>query len=192
MSATINVTPKTFEYINFDADEIEKVAREVADSVGLGDDVTVNVAIEEAEMQGRSNSSLEGKTVTIDVSGGAFESLRKTRDFDAVRCRAVLGQAMMRARDRLDPAFGDPPSDDEISVHLESAWSTYIEGRLDHRGILKGRPQRRIYHFRVRHGFNDTVDRAFDQLWNGEGLSWADIERISAEADAASPQPASA
>ena len=180
--AKVTVTPQTFELVNFDASEIESVAQEVASAVGLGDDVIIEITVAEEEMQGRSKATLEGSTVKIDVSGGAFESLRKARDFAADRCKAVLGQALMRARDRLDPQFGDPPGDDEISVHLEAAWSTYIEGRLDRKGILQGRPQRRIYHFRVRHGFTDEVDRIFDQLWTGENLTWPEIEKLSAAA----------
>jgi hypothetical protein len=188
--AKVTVTPATFELVNFQASDIEAAAHEVAESVGLGDDVSIDILVAEEEMQGRSKATLEGSTITVDVSGGAFESLRKAREFAPDRCRAVLGQALMRARDRLDPAFGDPPADDEIDVYLEAAWSTYIEGRLDRKGILKGRPQRRIYHFRVRHGFNDQIDRTFDQLWNGDGLTWADIEKMSQQARASVPAPA--
>ena len=133
-------------------------------------------------MLGRSSASIEGETIRVEVTGGAFESLRKAREFAPERCRAVLGQALMRARDRLDPSFGDPPPDDEVPVRLEAAWSTYIEGRLDRKGVLHGRPQRRIYHFRVRHGFNDHVDTVFERLWNADGLTWADVEAASDEA----------
>ena len=187
--AKVTVTPETFELVNFQASDIEAAAHEVAEAVGLGDDVTVEISVAEEEMQGRSSASIDGNTIKVDVSGGAFESLRKAREFAPERCKAVLGQALMRARDRLDPSFGDPPADDEVPVHLEAAWSTYIEGRLDRKGILAGRPQRRIYHFRVRHGFNDEVDRIFEQLWNGDGLTWADIEKLSADAQA---EPATA
>ena len=187
--AKITVTPQTFELVNFEAADIESVAEEVAQAVGLADDVVVEINVDEAEMVGRSKTTLDGKKIVVDASGGAFESLRKARDFAPERCKAVLGQGLMRARDRLDPAFGDPPADDEISVRLEAAWSTYIEGRLDRRGVLQGRPQRRIYHFRVRHGFNDNVDAVFNRLWNADGLTWADIEATSAEA---SKEPATA
>ena len=186
--AVISVTPDTFELVNFQAADIESAAREVAEAVGLGHDITVEINVDEAEMMGRSKARLEGDKVVIDASGGAFESLRKAREFAPERCKAVLGQALMRARDRLDPAFGDPPPDDDVPVRLEAAWSSYIEGRLDRKGILKGRPQRRIYHFRVRHGFSDSTDEVFDRLWNGDDLSWADIEAASAEA-AGEPVP---
>ena len=187
--AKVTVTPETFELINFDHDEIVAVVSDVADRVGLGADVPVRVEIDEAGMQPRSSSRVEGEGVVIEANGGAFESQKKSREFDADRARLVLGSALLRARDRLDPAFGEPPADDEVDVKHEVAWATYIEGRLDRLGIITARPQRRIYHFRVRHGFNDTVDRVFQRLWDADGLSWADLVAASAEA-AGEPVPA--
>ena len=187
--AKVTVSPETFELINFDHDEIVAVASDVADRVGLGADVPVHIEIDEAGMQPRASSRVEGDGVVIEANGGAFESQRKARDFDADRTRLVLGGALLRARDRLDPAFGTPPPDDDVEVRHEVAWATYIEGRLDRLGIITARPQRRIYHFRVRHGFTDTVDRVFQRLWDADGLTWADLVAASAEA-AGEPVPA--
>jgi hypothetical protein len=189
--AKVTVTPEQFELVEFDAAEIAAVAAEVADAVGLGSDVEVAIEVDEAAMQGKASAKVvDGGHVVVEVTGGAFESLKRTRTFDEARAKAVLGQALMRVRDRLDPGFGEAPADDDLPVTEDSAWATYIEGRLDRLGVLTGRPQRRIYHFRVRHGFSDTVDRVFDRLWNGDGLSWADISAASAEA-AGSTAPAS-
>ena len=189
--AKVSVSPETFELVNFDAAEITRLASEVADKVGLGADVPVSIAVDETAMQGKSSSRVENGGVVIEASGGAFESLRKARDFDEERCRNVVGQALMRARDRLDPAFGEPPADADLGVREEVAWATAIEGRLARLGIITGRPQRRIYHFRVRHGFTDTVDRVFQRLWDSDGLTWADITAASAEA-AGSAEPVKA
>jgi hypothetical protein len=181
--AKISVSPDAFELVNFDAAEITRIAGEVAAAVGLGADVPVQINVDEAVMMGKAASSVsDDGSVMVEVTGGAFESLRKAREFDEARCRSILGHALLRARDRLDPSFGTPPADAELDVRREVAWASYIEGRLARLGILTGRPQRRIYHFRVRHGFNDTVDRVFDRLWNADGLSWADVEAASAEA----------
>jgi hypothetical protein len=177
--ANVNVTPENFELVQFDAAEIASVAADVAKAVGLGDDVDVAVNVDELVMMGRTASRVEDGRVVVDVTGGAFESLRRARTFDETRARAALGHALLRARDRLDPAFGEPPPDDAISVPEETAWATSIEGRLDRLGVLTGRPQRRIYHFRVRHGFNDTVDQVFDRLWNADTVTWADIASAS-------------
>lgn len=180
--AKVTVTPETYQYVNFSAAAIQSTAEEVAAAVGLSDDAAVEVNVDEAEMLGRLQTLVEDGRIVVNVTGGAFESLKKAREFAPERCRAVLGLALMRARDRLDPAFGTPPPDDELTVRQESTWSTYIEGRLARRGVLAGRPQRRIYHFRVRHGFNDAVDAVFERVWNADGLSWADLEAASAEA----------
>ena len=180
--AKVTVSPETFELVNFDAAEITRIVEQVADAVGLGADVPVSIDVDEASMQGKSSSRVEGDGVVIEASGGAFESLRKAREFDEERCKNVVGQALMKARDRLDPAFGTPPADADLSVREEVAWATAIEGRLARLGIITGRPKRRIYHFRVRHGFNDDVDRVFDRLWNADGLTWADIQAASVEA----------
>jgi hypothetical protein len=180
--AKVTVTPETFELVEFDSAEITRVANDVADAVGLGADVPVSIDVDEAVMQGRASSRVEGDGVVVEASGGAFESLRKARTFDEARCRSILGQALLRARDRLDPSFGTPPADADLSVREEVAWASYIEGRLDRLGIIRGRPQRRLYHFRVRHGFNDTVDTVFQRLWEADGLTWSDLEAASAEA----------
>jgi hypothetical protein len=182
MARQVTVTPETFELIDFDAAEIAAVAASVADAVALPDEAAIRIELDEAVMMGKSTSRLDGTTVVIEATGGAFESLRKVRTFDETRARNVLGASLLRARDRLDPAFGEAPADDDLDVHQETAWATYIEGRLARLGVVEGRAQRRIYHFRVRHGFNDTVDRVFDRLWNGDGLSWSDIQAASDEA----------
>lgn len=180
--AKVTVTPDTYQYVNFSAADILATAEEVASAVGLPDDAVVEVNVDESEMLGRLTTSVEDGGIVVNVTGGAFESLKKAREFAPERCRAVLGVALMRARDRLDPAFGTLPPDEELSARQETVWSTYIEGRLARLGVLKGRPQRRIYHFRVRHGFNDAVDAVFERLWNTDALTWSDLEAASAEA----------
>lgn len=182
--AVVSVSPEAFELVDFDPETIRRIAAEVADEVGLGAEVPVSVNVDEAVMMGKFRSRLDGAVIVVDVTGGAFESLRKARQFDETRCRTVLGLALMRARDRLDPEFGDPPDDDDLPVQLDAAWAAYIEGRLDRLGVIKGRPQRRIYHFRVRHGFSDETDAAFTRLWNADRVSWEEIVGISESAAA--------
>lgn len=184
--AKVTVAPEKFELIDFDSGEIAKITEEVADAVGLPPECPVTVNVDEAVIMGRATAQvLDGGAVLVDATGGAFESLRKARVFDAARGRAVLGHAMQRAADRLNPDFGSPPADGELTTGLEAAWSTYIEGRLVRHGIIEGEAQRRIYHFRVRHAFTDTADEVFHRLWDADDLTWADIEAASAEAAAA-------
>ena len=53
------------------------------------------------------------------------------------------------------------------------------------------RRQRWLYAFRNRHGFTDDADGAFEQLWHGDGLTWADIDRLSEATAATNPGPLS-
>ena len=66
------------------------------------------------------------------------------------------------------------------------AWDVYALGRLDRLGYPAQR-QRRLYNFRNRHGFTDAGDAAFDALWAGDGLAWADIEQLSEGARTLAP-----
>ena len=59
-------------------------------------------------------------------------------------------------------------------------------GRLARLGYPPQR-QRRLYHFRNRHGFTDAADAAFDRLWAADGLTWAEIVAISDDAIARQP-----
>ena len=45
--------------------------------------------------------------------------------------------------------------------------------------------QRRLYHFRNRHGFTDAADEAFKRLWTADDLTWSDIAALSEKASAA-------
>ena len=91
----------------------------------------------------------------------------------------MLGRLLFEVHDRLDPAFGDPPAEDDLSLPESVAWQVYCVGRLGRLGHQVQR-QRRLYHFRNRHGFTDAADEAFDRLWSADGLTWADITGTSA------------
>jgi hypothetical protein len=54
-------------------------------------------------------------------------------------------------------------------------------GRIQRLGYDSQR-QRRLYQFRVRHGFNDAADAAFERLWTADSLTWDDIVALSTRA----------
>ena len=65
------------------------------------------------------------------------------------------------------------------STHAEhTAWDVYAVGRFSRQTGIDGGRSRRLYAFRLRHGFSDAADRAFDRLWIASDLSWADIGEI--------------
>ncbi len=179
--AKVTVTPETFELIEFDHAEIQAIAEEMATKCGLGDDVEVTLEIDEAVMMPQIDVGIDGRKVTLKMSGGALEDQRQARHLSPERARLQLGTYFFRVRDRLDGGFDGAPAHSELSVQHSSAWDTYTEGRLARLG-LPARPQRRLYHFRLRHGFSDGIDAIFDRLWNGDGLTWADIQAACDEA----------
>jgi hypothetical protein len=65
-----------------------------------------------------------------------------------------------------------------MTLPLSSAWQAYCVGRL-HRLGHRVQRQRRLYHFRNRHGFTDEADAAFDRLWTADALTWSEITALS-------------
>ena len=178
----IAVEPPAFSIVDYDPDRIAAVAAEVAALAGLPDDVRIDVVVDEENPFGKTSSAVDGRSVTIAVEGGAFEDPQQLRHFSEENARLVLGRLLFRAADRLNPAFGDPPPDSELTPAEHTAWDAYAVGRYSRLAGVDGGRGRRRYAFRIRHGFTDAADRAFDQLWSASDLTWADIQAICAGA----------
>jgi len=179
--AQITVIPEVFTLVNFDSAEIKRIASEVADRVGLPADLPITVEVDETVPLGRTRiASLD--PVVVAVQGGAFENAKQLRHLSETSVVDVLGRIFHRVLDRLDPRFAEAPADDKLTLQQATAWDAYAVGRCERVGYSPQK-QRRIYHFRNRHGFNDVADRVFERLWNAEpgSLSWADIEAACAE-----------
>lgn len=176
VGASVQVRPETFSMVDYDAAEIARVAGEVAARVGLPEDVCLIVDIDETTPFGGSSSVVEGRRVIISVGGGSLEDPRNLRQFSEDGARHVLGRLLLRIRDRLDPAFGDPPPDRELTLPQHTAWDTYAVGRWARLSGDDAQEARRRYAYRLRHGFSDEVDTAFERIWQGEGLTWADLQ----------------
>ena len=179
----VTVLPETFSLVNFDSVEIAELVTALVHEIGIEVDVTVDID-QTTPMGHAAVASLE--PLVLALESGALEDPRKLRALSPSGARNVLGRLLFQARDRLDPAFGDPPADADLTLEQASAWDAYCVGRLVRLGHRHfDDRQRRLYQFRTRHGFTDTVDAAFDALWEGDGLTWADLERLSASAQAA-------
>ena len=182
--AKVTVSPEEFQLVEFDADRITSLVEGLADRLGLGDRA-IHIEVDERTPLGSSTvTSLDPITVTAE--SGAFEDAKHIRHLSSASVESVMGRHLLRARDRLDPAFGDPPPDDDLPIALHAAWDAYAVGRLARLGYPNQEGRRR-YHFRIRHGFTDTSDRVFDRIWSADGLIWADIVAASEEALAAKP-----
>ncbi|MDP1792659.1 MAG: hypothetical protein Q8K63_00870 [Acidimicrobiales bacterium] len=179
--AKVSVEPAEFHFVLFDASEIASLVGEVADLVGL--DREVQVTIDESTPLGRSSvTSLD--PIVLSVEGGAFENAKAPRHLSARSVRDVTARLLFRVSDRLSGRFDDAPIDGEVPLPLNVAWDVYAVGRAARAGVDVSKA-RRLYHFRNRHGFTDVADAAFETLWAGDNLSWAEIEALVADVTAA-------
>ena len=182
---TVEVRPDTFSMVYFDAGEIRAIVEQLVAEVGLPGDLTVTIDIDETTPMGRAVvASLE--PVVITAESGALEDVKAPRKLSPQGTADVLGKLLFSVHDRLDPTFGEPPADDDLTLQESVAWEVYCVARLGRLGHPVQR-QRRLYQFRNRHGFTDAADGAFDRLWSTEQLTWSDITTISREALSALP-----
>jgi len=178
--AKVTVSPEKFNLVFFDAGEIAELVGSAAARIGVDADITVDV--DEASALGRARvTSMD--PVTLSVQGGAFEDPKRPRHLAPHNVEDVASRLLFRVRDRLDPSFGDPPPDEELTLQQSTAWDAYCLGRAERLGFHPAKP-RRLYHFRNRHGFSDVADAAFERLWSADGLTWADLEAVCAETEA--------
>ena len=181
--ANVTVSPTEFHFVTFDAGEVARLVGEVADLVGLPDDLAIHVAIDETTPLGRTRiASLD--PVSIEVEGGAFENAKAPRSLSERSVRDVAGRLLLRAKDRMSPAFAEAPADEDLTLAQTVAWDAYAVGRAARAGIAVSKP-RRLYHFRNRHGFNDVADAAFERLWAADALTWAELDAWCQETAAA-------
>jgi hypothetical protein len=181
----VEVRPAEFSMVFFDAAEIQGIVEKLVAEVGLPDDLAVTVDVDETTPMGRARVASTDPLV-ITAESGAFEDVKAPRRLSATGTIDVVGKLLFSVRDRLDPAFGDPPADDDLTLQESVAWEVYCVARLGRLGHPVQR-QRRLYQFRNRHGFTDAADAAFERLWTAEHLTWDDITSISREALSALP-----
>lgn len=179
--ATVSLTPAKFTMVLFEPDRVKEIAAEVAGKVGV--DAAISIEVDEASALGRARVR-SADPIELWLQGGALEDPKVPRHLSERNAEEVFGRLLFRVRDRLDPDFGDPPGDDDLSLQQSTAWDAYCLGRLQRLGYDVSKP-RRQYHFRNRHGFTDGADGVFERLWSADRLTWSDIEAAVAETEAA-------
>jgi len=178
--AKVTVTPETFNFVLFDADHIVELVGDLADRIGLPSDLEIRIEVEERSPLGRTRvTSLD--PVTIYAEGGAFENAKKIRHLSDRSVNSVCGRLLYRIADRLSGRFDDAPSDADLTMPQYTAWDTYAVGRCVRLGLPVSR-QRRLYHFRIRHGFSDVADAGFERVSTAAGLVVADVAAAPDEA----------
>lgn len=182
MAGRVTLDPPTFTLVDFDPAEITGLVEQLLDEIGL--DRPVRIEVDQTTPLGHAEvKSLD--PIVLFAESGALEDPHRIRKLSPRGTVNVLGVLLYRTRDRLDPAFGEPPPDEALTLPLDTAWDTYAAGRLVRLGHRNhDERQRRLFAFRTRHGFTDSADAAFEALWSGDGLTWSDIERLSAGAAA--------
>jgi hypothetical protein len=183
---TATVEPAEFQFVEFDADLIRRIADGLVTALGI--DRPVHVAVDESTPLARVRTEL-GDVITIHAESGAFEDSKRPRQQSDVATTASLGRALLRARDRLSGGFGEAPPDDQLNLRQVAAWETYTVGRLGRLGVPVNE-QRWRYNFRNRHGFTDLADEGFDRIWAADGLTWEQLETISTAVSATTAQAA--
>ncbi len=182
----VRIEPDTFTLVEFDRDELTAIVERLLDATGL--DRTVVLEIDQTTPLGEAKVVATDPEVRLHLESGALEDPKRIRKLSPTGSANVLGRLLYRVRDRLDPSFGAPPGDKELTIEQSAAWDAYAVGRLVRQGFRhENDRQRRLYQFRTRHGFSDASDAAFERLWTTDGLTWSDIEQLSAGARSASP-----
>lgn len=174
--AKVTVTPAEFHFVSYDAPTIQKLIEEVADLVGLPADAVINIDIDESTPLGRCTiTSLD--PISFAIEGGAFENAKAPRQLSERGVREVMSRMLFRVQDRLSGGFADAPAEGEVPLPHNTAWDVYAVGRSVRLGVQASRA-RRLYHFRNRHGFTDVSDAAFEQLWNTDAITWAELSAL--------------
>lgn len=178
---TITISPEEFTLVLFEPERIIGRASEIAEAIGLEADVRIE--IDESHPMGKLRVR-STDPVVLFAQGGAFEDPRRLRHLSEQHMNESLGRLLYRVHDRRDPGFAGVAADDELSLRELNVWDVYCLGRLAQLGYDVAKP-RWFYHFRLRQGFTDVADAAFERLWAASGLTWANLEAVIAETDEA-------
>ncbi len=176
--ANVTVSPETFTMVDYDAGEIAALVERLADRSVRA------TATSRSGSTSRCRSAVCALPRPIPSCWKSTVARSRTRS-DSVSSTSsaatrTIGRLLFEAQDLLRPDFGTPPDREDLELPQRVAWDAYASGRLARLGY-DAQQQRWRYAFRTRHGFNDEADRAFDLLWSGDALTWADIQQLSAE-----------
>ena len=187
----VTLVPERFTLVPFDADEVIAVLEDAAALVGFPTDVDIVLEVDEElfpPLVGLAADVVDG-VARLWISGANLEDVRRPRHFAPDRARFDLTILLLRAKDRLGEAFSDAPLDAQLTLAERAVWDAWSEGRAGRLG-LPTRRQRRVYDFRLQHGFTDAADAVFERVWDAETLAWGAIREACKETGAVDRPPA--
>lgn len=179
---TVTVSPDHFSFVMFDAAVIADTATALLERLGMTEHDLV-IEIDETTPLARIHAT-EGSPIVVHAESGAFEDTKRPRHMSETAIATSLARVLLKARDRMDGTFGEAPADDELSLAQVAAWDVYCLGRF-HRLGYPVHQQRWRYNFRNRHGFTDSGDGSFDEIFGSDRLTWSEMNHISDGAIAA-------
>jgi len=172
----ISVSPSTFTKVEYRLDQIVPVVEEVQSSIGAGTSLAeadIELVIDEDQPTARmSIRSLDPIVFALD--SGAFEDTRNPREFGVEIASVTVASLCIEYLDRTSEAFGAPGLGEPTDLADKIAWSVYTHARVARAGYRVHKPKH-LYNFRNRHGFSDAADHAFETLWSGKDLDYAQI-----------------
>lgn len=189
--ARVTLLPEQFSLVEYDSTDVVAVIEEAAAIVGFPTDVDIVVEVDEelfAPLVGSAADVVDGHA-HIWISGANLEDVTRPRHFSAERSRLDFVIALLRAKDRLGTDYEDAPPDAELTLAERTAWEAWSEGRAERLGVPTRR-QRRLYDYRLQHGFADVADAVFERLWGAETVTWAGLREACKETGAADRPPA--
>ncbi len=188
--STVTLSPAEFTLVKFEANQVRALVEQTMAEVGFPADVDVSIEVDEVLPHPLTASSVEivDGQARLWYTGGCFESPKRQTGLSVDHTRVELGVGLLRAMDRLVGGFAAAPADDELNDRERTIWDAYAEGRLIQLGFPVRMPRRR-YTFRLYGGFNDVSDAAFERVWTGDPMTWAELSAMADELAAADTRP---
>ncbi len=182
---TITVTPDPFVLVPYDAATIRSIIEDTAAQLELSASIDISLRVDEQLPHPilATNVDIVDGAISLFVSGGNFESRNKSRTFSEVHARAEIAHMLFRAKDRFDGGFENAPVDADLTLGERQSWDIYAWGRVARIGH-NVHQQKRIYDFRMQHGFTDAADAAYERLWSAQTMTWDGVREICAETGA--------
>ncbi len=173
----IIVKPTTFVHVDYDADLLSRLVGEALERVAMPSDSKITVEIDESLSTNRVRV-IELEPIKLEVESGAVEDYKQPRTIGELPASIAFTRLLLEVLDRQSVDFGAPELDVEPTRAHRMAWNVNLFGRTSRLGLRIHRP-RYLYNFRNRHGFSDAADRAFDELWSSDNLTWAEMQSMS-------------